>query len=93
MINVQFDGVTSYVKNLIKKSLELSYKNLYNIIIMSDDIYCNFNELPIKTQMNILKTVIKLSKEDETFKEIYQKLLNESSITDNYIFTDDITSC
>ena len=75
------------------KKFRISYKKLYDIIIMSDDIYCNFNELPIKTQMNILKTVIKLSKEDETFKEIYQKLLNESSIINNYIFTDDITSC
>ena len=56
------------------------------------DIYCNINELPIKTQINILKTVIKLSKEDKTFEEIYQKLLNDSALTNNNILTDDITS-
>jgi len=56
------------------------------------DIYCNFNELSIKTQVDILKTVIKLSKEDKTFEEIYQKLLNVSALTNNNILTDDITS-
>jgi hypothetical protein len=56
------------------------------------DIYCNFNELPFKTQMNILRTVIKLSEQDKTFIAIYQKLLNECTITDNDIFIDDITS-
>ena len=56
------------------------------------DIYYNFNELSIKTQVDILKTLIKLSKQDESFEEIYQKLLNVSSVSNNYIFTDDITS-
>jgi len=56
------------------------------------DIYCNFNELPIKTQINILKAVVKLSKHDETFIDIYQKLLNDSALTNNNILTDDITS-
>jgi len=56
------------------------------------DIYYNFNELSIKTQVDILKTLIKLSKQDESFEEIYQKLLNDSALTNNNILTDDITS-
>jgi len=56
------------------------------------DIYRNFNELPINTQINILQTIIKLSKQDETFINIYQKLLNECAIIDNNIFINDITS-
>ena len=56
------------------------------------DIYCNFNELPFKFQVDILQTLIKLSKQDETFIYIYQKLLNECTITNNNIFINDITS-
>ena len=63
---------------------------MYDIIIMSD-IFCNFNELPFNKQINILQTLLKLSKQDETFIDIYQKLLNECAITDNNIFIDDMT--
>ena len=70
---------------------KLSYKNLFILYVMSEK-YFNFNELSFKTQINILQTFIKLSKKDETFKDIYIKLLNEYTNIDNNIFIDDITS-
>lgn len=55
------------------------------------DLYYDFCELTIETQKKYLDVIGNLSVDNEFFKNIYQKLLNDNAIVNYYGFADDIT--